>query len=62
MNAEIIRLQEVLRQKEEEKAEREKALPAHSIRPHQLLAIEELEEEIARLEAEIKILSQHSDE
>jgi hypothetical protein len=30
--------------------EREKALPAHSIRPHQLLAIEELEEKIRTLE------------
>jgi hypothetical protein len=26
--------------------DREAALPAHSVRPHQLLAIEELEEEI----------------
>ena len=30
--------------------EREKALPSHSIRPHQLLAIEELEEKIRSLE------------
>ena len=34
--------------------DREKALPAHSIRPHQLLAIEELEEEIEGLEKEIE--------
>lgn len=33
--------------------EREAALPAHSIRPHQLLAIEELEEEISSLEKEL---------
>ena len=31
--------------------ERRKSLPAHSIRPHQLLILEELEEEIERLEA-----------
>ncbi|MBW1722423.1 MAG: phosphoribosylanthranilate isomerase [Deltaproteobacteria bacterium] len=35
----------------QELEEREAALPAHSIRPHQLLAIEELEEEISRLES-----------
>lgn len=36
-----------------EKADREAALPAHSIRPHQLLAIEELEEEIERKQKEL---------
>ena len=40
----------------EEKAEREAALPAHSIRPHQLLIIEELEEEINRKQEELKAL------
>jgi hypothetical protein len=34
--------------------EREKALPAHSIRPHQLLAIEKLEEKIRILEQKLK--------
>jgi hypothetical protein len=34
--------------------EREKALPAHSIRPYQLLAIEELEEKIRSLEQKLK--------
>jgi len=33
--------------------DREKALPAHSVRPHQLLVIEELEDAIAALEKEI---------
>jgi len=33
--------------------DREKALPAHSVRPHQLLAIEALEDEIEVLEKEI---------
>ena len=37
--------------------EREKALPAHSIRPHQLLAIEDLEEKIRHLEEELRVLS-----
>ncbi|MBW2063777.1 MAG: hypothetical protein JRJ03_02470 [Deltaproteobacteria bacterium] len=40
----------------EELREREAALPAHSIRPHQILAIEELEEEIAEREKEIRCL------
>ncbi len=41
----------------EELKDREKALPAHTIRPHQLLAIEELEEKIRRLEEELKSLN-----
>ena len=35
-------------------ADREKALPAHSARPHQLQAIESLEEEIMLKEEEIR--------
>jgi hypothetical protein len=41
----------------EELMDREKALPAHTIRPHQLLAIEELEEKIRRLEEILCTLS-----
>jgi hypothetical protein len=37
----------------EELMDREKALPAHTIRPHQLLAIEELEERISRLQEKL---------
>ena len=37
----------------EELRDREKALPAHTIRPHQLQAIEELEEKIRRLQEQI---------
>jgi len=36
--------------------DREKSLPAHSIRPHQLLAIEELEEKIRILQERVKQL------
>lgn len=41
-------LQEEIRRLKTELADREAALPAHSVRPHQLMAIEELEEEISR--------------
>jgi len=41
----------------EELKDREKALPAHTIRPHQLLAIEELEEKIRRLEGKLQSLN-----
>ncbi len=41
----------------EELKDREKALPAHTIRPHQLLAIEELEEKISILEKKLNNLS-----
>ncbi len=40
----------------EEKEEREKALPAHSVRPHQLQVIEALEEEIQRKQKELQSL------
>ena len=40
----------------EELKDREKALPAHTIRPHQLLAIEELEEKIRILEEKFRDL------
>jgi chromosome segregation ATPase len=40
----------------EELKDREKALPAHTIRPHQLLAIEELEERIRILEEKLRSL------
>ena len=36
--------------------DREKALPAHTIRPHQLLAIEELEEKVRILEEKLRNL------
>ncbi|PLX41611.1 MAG: hypothetical protein C0608_05150 [Deltaproteobacteria bacterium] len=39
-----------------ERKEREASLPAHSIRPHQLLIIEELTEQIDELKAQIMAL------
>ena len=43
-----------LNELKEELEEREASLPAHSVRPHQLIAIEELEEAIEAKEMEIK--------
>jgi chromosome segregation ATPase len=44
----------------DELQEREKSLPAHSIRPHQLIAIEELEEKIRTLQERVKQLESPS--
>jgi len=49
-------LQAKLEELRAELKEREAALPAHSVRPHQIMAIEDLEEEIANLESELKLL------
>jgi hypothetical protein len=40
------KLEREIRELEERLKDRELALPAHSVRPHQLLIIEELEEEL----------------
>jgi hypothetical protein len=45
-----------LKKMKEELQLRVAALPAHSVRPHQLLAIEDLEEEIALTEKELRLL------
>jgi hypothetical protein len=45
--ATIQQLREDISRLKAELTEREAALPAHSVRPHQLLAIEDLEEEIS---------------
>jgi len=47
-------LEKSIKDLKEELREREAALPAHSIRPHQLIAIEELEEEIDSREKELE--------
>ena len=48
MDLRITPVQEEIEKLKLDKADREAALPAHSIRPHQLLVIEELEDEIER--------------
>lgn len=58
MDERIRLLEEEIGRLKEEKADREAALPAHTIRPHQLIVIEELEEEIVRKEAELKLLKE----
>lgn len=50
------KMEEELARLKNELQEREKSLPAHSIRPHQLLILEELEEKIRRLEKELEPL------
>jgi hypothetical protein len=52
-----IKKEEELAQLRNELREREKSLPAHSIRPHQLLVLEELEEKIQLLEKELQTLA-----
>jgi hypothetical protein len=57
LDPKIQRLREEICLLQQEKAEREAALPAHSIRPHQLLTIEDLEEKIVQKEKEIRSLA-----
>jgi len=54
MDPKITQLQEEIEKLQLDKADREAALPAHSIRPNQLLVIEELEEEIERKQKELE--------
>jgi hypothetical protein len=56
MKSQIEQLEEEIRRLKADKADREAALPAHSIRPHQLLVIEDLEEEISRKQKELNAL------
>ena len=42
-----------------ERNERKRSIPAHSIRPHQLLILEELDERIQALRAEIEALQRN---
>ena len=55
-NEELNKLRQEIDILKDELQEREKSLPAHSIRPHQLIAIEELEEKIRRLQERVKEL------
>ncbi len=56
MDQEIRLLEKEIIRLLKEKEEREAALPAHSIRPHQIIAIEELESDISLKEAQLTIL------
>ena len=56
MNATIQQLEEDIRRLKAKLAEPEAALPMHSVRPHQLMAIEALEDEISRKEDALKAL------
>jgi hypothetical protein len=47
-------LEDRLRQLKIQLAERKRSIPIHSIRPHQLIEIEELEEEIEELETKLQ--------
>lgn len=58
--SDIQQLQEEISRLKAELAEREAALPAHSIRPHQLMAIENLEEEISRKQEKLNALEAES--
>ena len=49
-------LQKKIEKLQAELQERKLSLPAHSIRPHQLMIIEELEEEIRQLEEKAMLL------
>ena len=47
-------MEDRLRKMRAELEERKSSLPIHSIRPHQLIEIEELEEEIGELEKKLE--------
>ena len=49
----IQKLLEEIQNLKEKLRDREAALPAHSVRPHQIQEIEELEEKIAALEGKL---------
>jgi hypothetical protein len=60
MSTTIQQLQEDIRRLKEELAEREVALPRHSVKPYQLMAIEALEDEISRKEEALNALETES--
>ena len=47
-------MEERLRRLQAELEERKRSIPIHSIRPHQLIEIEELEEQIGELEKKLE--------
>lgn len=53
-----LRLQREIADLRQQLREREAALPAHSVRPHQIQAIEDLEEAVAAKEKEVAALDE----
>ncbi len=62
MEEKIRLLEEEINKLRQDKEDREAALPRHSIRPHQMIAIEDLEEEIKRKEALLQSLKDNHGE
>ncbi len=60
MKENIQELQEDISRLKAELIELEAALPAHSVKPHQLMAIEDLEEEISMKQEILKALETSS--
>lgn len=56
MNPKANKLKDEIARLRNELADREASLPKHSVRAHQIQAIEELEEEIDLKEKELKLL------
>jgi uncharacterized coiled-coil DUF342 family protein len=56
MNTNVQQLREEIRRLQAELADREAALPAHSVKPHQFMAIESLEEEIDRKQKALDVM------
>lgn len=52
----VLELRQKITELEREIREASDRLPAHSIRPHQLIAIEEMEDELENLKAELSSL------
>ena len=55
----IERLKKEIEELKDMLKDREAALPAHSVRPHQIMIIEELEAKIAYKEKRLRELSSH---
>lgn len=55
-NETIQQIKEDIQELQAELAERKAALPAHSVQPHQLMAIEDLEEEISMKQEVLYVL------
>ncbi|MCB2174101.1 hypothetical protein KQH41_02425 [bacterium] len=61
MNATIQQLREEISRLQAELADRETALPAHSVKPHQYMVIELLEDEIERKQKALNDLQRAGD-